>query len=284
MIPVEFEYERATSIDDAIAKLVEGGGDSKLMAGGHSLIPLMRLRLSEPGKLIDIARIPGLGGIREKDGKVEIGAGTVHHDVEISELLREKCPVVAECASEIGDPQVRNRGTLGGSLAHADPSADYPAVMLALDAEIHLKGPGGWRAVAASDFFQDLFTVDMAENEIIVGVQFAPVEAASYAKLHQRASHYAIVGVAAALTVQNGIIQKARVGLTGASSHATRLTAVEAALEGKPASHETIDAASKGAGDSLEDVNSDIHASEEYRRAMVAVFTRRALEGALARV
>lgn len=283
MIPTEFDYERATSLDDAIAKLQAANGEGKLLAGGHSLIPLMKLRLSEPSLLIDIARIPDLVGIREKNGKIEIGAATVHHDVEISELVREQCPVLADCAGEIGDPQVRNRGTMGGSLAHADPSADYPAVMVALGAEIHLKGPGGWRAVQAEDFFQDLFTVDMAEDEVIVGVQVPPHQAASYAKLHQKASHYAIVGVAAALTVENGLITKARLGLTGASTHAQRMPEVEAALEGQRAEMSSIEAAAKLAGDGLTDVNSDIHASEEYRRAMIKVFTRRALEGALTR-
>ena len=281
MIPSAFEYQRAASIDEAIKKLQDTGG--KLLAGGHSLVPLMKLRLSEPGVLIDIARIPGLAGIREKDGKIEVGAGTVHHDVATSALLREKCPAVADTAGEIGDPQVRNRGTLGGSLAHSDPSADYPAVMLAVDAEIHLKGPKGWRAVKASAFFQDLFTVDMAPDEIIVGVQFAPVKAAAYAKLHQRASHFAIVGVAAALDVKDGVIQSARIGLTGAGSHATRLTDVERALAGQGLTAKTIEAASKLAGTGLKDVNSDIHASEAYRRAMIPVFTRRALAAAMAR-
>src|SRR5471030_2763721 len=136
MISMPFDYRRATSLDDALAKLAATGGEGKFIAGGHSLVPLMKLRLSEPKTLIDIARIPGLSGIREKDQKIEIGAGTVHHDVASSALLRQVCPAIADCAAEIGDPQVRNRGTLGGSLAHADPSADYPAVMMALDAEI----------------------------------------------------------------------------------------------------------------------------------------------------
>jgi carbon-monoxide dehydrogenase medium subunit len=243
----------------------------------------MKLRLSEPKVLIDIARIPGLSGIREKDGRIEIGAGTTHAEVASSALLREKCPVVAETAAEIGDPQVRNRGTLGGSLAHADPSADYPAAMLAVDAEVHLKGPKGWRAVKAADFFQDLFTVNLAPDEIIAGVQFTPVKAAAYAKLHQRASHFAIVGVAAALDVAQGTIRSARVGLTGASTHAIRLSNVERALAGKPAVAKTIEEAAREVGANIAPVNSDIHASEEYRRAMIAVFTRRALTAALAR-
>lgn len=283
MISSVFEYSRATSLDDALAKLQASNGDGKFIAGGHSLVPLMKLRLSEPKALIDIARIPGLSGVRDKAGKIEIGAGTVHHDVAASALLRQVCPAIAECAGEIGDPQVRNRGTLGGSIAHADPAADYPAVMLALDAEIHLKGPKGWRVVKAADFFQGLFTVDLASDEIIAGVQFAPVKSAAYVKLHQRASHFAIVGVAAAVDVKSGVIQSARIGVTGASSHATRLTDVEKALAGKPASAATVEAAAKGAGAKLQDVNSDIHASDEYRRAMVEVFTERALNGALAR-
>jgi carbon-monoxide dehydrogenase medium subunit len=283
VIPTAFEYARATSLDDAVAKLKAAGGGAKLIAGGHSLVPLMKFRLSEPKVLIDIARIPGLSGIREQDGKIHIGAGTVHHDVASSALLREICPGLADAAGEIGDPQVRNRGTLGGSLAHADPAADYPAVMLALDAEIHLKGSGGWRVVKAQDFFQDLFTVDMAADEIIASVQFAPVRAAAYAKLRQRASHYAIVGVAAALHVNGGTIQSARVGLTGAGSHATRLTGVEQALAGQPLTPTVIDTAAQRAGADLTHVNADIHASEDYRRAMVPVFTRRALAGAMRR-
>jgi carbon-monoxide dehydrogenase medium subunit len=283
MIPVEFDYQRATSIDDAIAILAGSNGEAKLLAGGHSLVPLMKLRLSEPGILVDIARIPGLSGISEKDGMIEIGSTTTHGAIESSALLREKAPVVADAAGEIGDPQVRHRGTIGGSLAHADPAADWPAVIVALDAEVHIKGPGGWRAVNAADFFQDLFTVDLAENEIIAAVKFAPVQAAAYAKLRQRASHYAIVGVAAALEVNNGIIQSGRVAVTGASTHAQRMPAVEAVLAGRQPDQATFDAAAAVAGDGLSDINADIHASAEYRRAMVKVFTRRALEMAAAR-
>ena len=283
MISTAFEYSRASSLDDALAQLGATNGEGKFIAGGHSLVPLMKLRLSEPKTLIDIARIPELSGVRRKDQRIEIGAGTVHHDVATSALLREACPMLAEAAASIGDPQVRNRGTLGGSLAHADPAADYPAAMLALDAEVHLKGPNGWRAVKASDFFLDLFTVDLAADEIIAGVQFTPVKSAAYAKLYQRASHFAIVGVAAALEVANGVIQSARIGLTGAASHATRLTKVEDALAGKAATTSTIEAAARLGGANLANVNSDIHASEEYRRAMVPVFTERALVSALAR-
>jgi carbon-monoxide dehydrogenase medium subunit len=283
MIPAAFDYERATSIDDALARLQRAGGGAKLIAGGHSLVPLMKLRLSEHPHLIDIARIPELAGIRERDGDIEIGAATVHHDIATSALIRDRCPMLAEAASEIGDPQVRHRGTLGGSLAHADPAADYPAVVLALDANINLRGPKGARAVPARDFFLGLCTVDLAAAEIIVSVGFKPVRSAGYSKLHQRASHFAIVGVAAALTVADATIKAARIGLTGAGSHAVRLAKAEAALTGRALSDETIRAASQVAGSELATVNADLHAGEGYRRAMIPVFTRRALEKARSR-
>ena len=283
MIPSAFDYQRATSVDDALAKLAAADGAGKLIAGGHSLVPLMKLRLNEPAALIDIARIPELAGIREQDGAVEIGAATVHHAVAESDLLRARCPVVAETAATIGDPQVRNRGTLGGSLAHADPAADYPATLLALDADICIQGPRGARRVAARDFFQDLFTVDLGADELITAVRFAPTRAAAYAKLYQRASRFAVVGVAAALDVADGVVRAARLGLTGALSHAVRLTAVEEALAGRPATAESVAQAAGGAGDGLTDVNADIHAGTDYRRAMVGVFAQRALKAALAR-
>ena len=283
MIPTAFTYVRATSLDDAVAKLAAANGSGKFIAGGHSLIPLMKLRLSEPQALIDVSRIPGLAGIHEREGKITIGAATVHHDIATSALLHSKCPAVADAAGAIGDPQVRNRGTIGGSVAHADPSADMPAVLLALDAEIHLKGPKGWRVVKAADFFQGVFTVDLGTDEIIASIQFAPVRMAAYAKLHQRASHYAIVGVAAALDVKGGTIAAARLGVTGAASHASRLANVERALTGQPLSNATLDSAAQTAGRDLGELNSDIHASADYRRAMVQVFTRRALRAAMAR-
>jgi carbon-monoxide dehydrogenase medium subunit len=283
MISTPFDYTRAKSLDEAIAKLKDAKGSGKLVAGGHSLIPLMKLRLSEPALLIDIARIPGLAGIRQAGDKIEIGAGTVHHEVATSAAIQAACPMLTETAASIGDQQVRNRGTIGGSLAHADPAADYPAAMLALDADILITGANGQRVVKASAFFKGLFTVDLDPEEIITAVRFAPVKAAAYAKLHQRASHFAIVGVAAALDISGGEIKNARVGLTGATACATRLPAVEQQLTSRKASADTFAAAAKNAGADLEDVNADLHASEEYRRAMVAVFTRRALEAALAR-
>jgi aerobic carbon-monoxide dehydrogenase medium subunit len=282
VIPATFEYTRATSLDDALAKLRAAKGDAKLIAGGHGLVPLMKLRLTEPKMLIDISRIPDLAGIRQRGDSIEIGAATVHHDVASSQLLQQMCPMLAEAAGEIGDPQVRNRGTIGGSLAHADPSADYPAVMLALDADIHVTGKGP-RVAKARDFFRGLFAVDLAPDEIIVSVSFNPVKSGGYAKLHQRASHYAIVGVAAALQANGGTIQSARIALTGATSHASRLTDMEAALAGQPLSMASVEAASHLAGPELTDINSDIHASREYRRAMIPVFARRALARAIAR-
>ena len=238
VISTAFEYSRATSLDDALAKLRATNGEGKFIAGGHSLVPLMKLRLSEPKTLIDIARIPGLSGIR-KNGRQDRNRRRHRPPrrghIRVAAAGMSRC--VAEAAAAIGDPQVRNRGTLGGSLAHADPAADYPAAMLALDADIHVKGPTGSRVVKAHDFFRGLFTVDLAADEIIVGVQFNPVKCAAYAKLYQRASHFAIVGVAAALDVKNGTIQSARIGLTGASSHATRLTDVEESARRKTAVH-----------------------------------------------
>jgi carbon-monoxide dehydrogenase medium subunit len=191
--------------------------------------------------------------------------------------------MVAEAAAMIGDPQVRNRGTMGGSVAHADPAADMPAVLVALDAELHLKGSKGWRVVTASEFFKDVFTVNMAPDEILASIQFTPTRTAAYAKLRHRASHYAIVGVAAALDLENRTIRSARVGVTGATSHAQRLGSVERALAGRPLSDEAVDAAAEAASEDLSGFNSDIHASAEYRHAMVKVFTRRAIRSALAR-
>jgi aerobic carbon-monoxide dehydrogenase medium subunit len=283
VIPTSFDYQRATSLDDALAKMAAAGGTAKFVAGGHSLVPLMKLRLSEPGTLIDIARLPELSGVRDKGDRIEIGAATVHHVVATSQLLHDRCPAVAEAAAAIGDPQVRNRGTLGGSLAHADPSADMPAVMVALDAEIQLRSANGTRAVKAADFFQDLFTVDMQPDEILTSVSFAPVKASAYAKLYQKASHYAIVGVAAALAVQDGKIQAARLGLTGASTRPLRLANVEKALAGQGNSPQAVDVAVQSAGTDVDPISSDIHASEEYRRARIPVFTKRAVLAALAR-
>jgi aerobic carbon-monoxide dehydrogenase medium subunit len=281
VIPTTFDYHRASSIDDALKALAAAGGNAKIVAGGHSLVPMMKLRLSEPGMLIDVARIAELNGIREAGGKIEIGAATVHHAIATSPLLRERCPVMADAAATIGDQQVRNRGTIGGSMAHADPSADMPAVMVALQADIQLRSAKGPRTVTATDFFQDLFTVDLQREEIITGVSFTPAKAAAYVKLYQKASHYAIVGVAAVVEAKGGTISSARIGITGAGTHAQRLSKLEQALAG--ATKQSLDTATANAGAELSSVNADIHASEEYRRAMVGVFAKRAILAALAR-
>jgi carbon-monoxide dehydrogenase medium subunit len=278
MIPVAFDYERATSIDDAIAKLGASNG-GKLIAGGHSLVPLMKLRLSEPGKLVDISRIPGLSGIKDAGGRIEIGATTTHTEIASSKLLRDKCPMIAEAAAEIGDAQVRNRGTIGGSIAHADPAADFPAVVLALDADIQLKGkraPIGKSVRLLPRLLRCGSAAGGSSSR-----SFTPVKSASYAKLHQRASHYAVVGVAAALDVKGGVIQSARIGLTGATTHAMRLGSVEKALAGKKA--DGIAAAAASAAGDVADLNADLHASADYRKAMIPVFVKRAVEKALAR-
>jgi carbon-monoxide dehydrogenase medium subunit len=281
MIPATFEYARATSIEDAVAKLAAAQGAGKIIAGGHSLVPVMKMRLAQPSTLIDISRIAALTGIREEGGRVHIGACTAHHDIAASSVVRKQAPALADAAGEIGDPQVRNRGTIGGSIAHADPAADYPAVMLALDADIHVQSVGGARQVNASAFFKDLLTVDLGADEIVTGVSFAAATLSAYAKLHQRASHYALVGVAAALDIRDGKVQSARIGVTGVGPFATRLSGAEKALVGKAPSADTIDAAAKEA--SVNDVTSDLHASADYRRAMIPVFARRALQAALAR-
>ena len=273
MIPTAFEYRRAGSVAEALSLLQEGGPEAKLLAGGHSLIPMMKQRLAEPGLLIDIGGLDELRGIQETDGEIAIGAAMTHAEIAASDLLREQAPIVAETAAAIGDAQVRNRGTIGGSLAHADPGADLPAVMVALDATIAILGSNGERKVQAEDFFQDILTVDLAEDEIVTGVCFQACRSAAYAKLEQRASKFALVGVAAALSLDGGTCSSARVAVTGASSHAQRLSGVEGALAGASLPDGAADAAA-GAGDALDFVNEDLHGSEEYRRAMTAVFAR----------
>ncbi len=281
MIPSAFEYHCATSVEEAIALKQQAGGDARFIAGGHSLIPLMKLRLAEPSTLVDISRIPGLSGVSEEGGRISVGALTTHAELESDALLLQAAPVVAEAASEIGDQQVRNRGTIGGSLAHADPAADLPAVVVALDATIHIAGAGGARSVAASDFFRGLFEVDLAEDELITSVSFDRPSRAAYAKLRHPASHFAIVGVAASLAVEDGVCTSARVAVTGASTHAQRLGPVEDALRGSRLDGGAIAVASDAAD--VAEVNSDLSGSEAYRRVMTRVFTGRAIAAAAAR-
>ena len=283
MIPIAFDYKKPQSLKEALTLLEQHGDEAKLLAGGHSLIPLMKLRLSEPEVLIDVSSIPELRGITEKQKVITIGATTTHAEIASSDLLHEKAMVITETAYGIGDAQVRNHGTIGGSLAHADPAADYPAVMIALDAKIVIIGPGGERRIKAQDFFQDFLTVDIAANEILVSVEFEKNLVAAYAKLPQKASRYALVGIAASLSVTNQKCTSARVAVTGASSHAQRLPVVENKLINNIFNLANITAASDVAANELSELNDDIHGSAEYRRAMVKVFTKRALLSAFQR-
>ena len=222
MIPTTFEYRRATSVAEALTLLQEGGPEAKLLAGGHSLIPMMKQRLAEPGLLIDIGGLDELRGIQETDdGEIAIGAAMTHAEIAASDLLRAQAPIVAETAAAIGDAQVRNRGTIGGSLAHADPGADLPAVMVALDATIAILGPNGDRKVQADDFFQDILTVDLGEDEIVTGCA-SRLPQRGIRKAGATRSKFALVGVAAALSLAAAVLVGA-VAVTGASSHAQRL-------------------------------------------------------------
>jgi carbon-monoxide dehydrogenase medium subunit len=262
------------------------GDEAKLLAGGHSLLPLMKLRLAAPRYVVDLGRLKGLNYIRVEDGRIAIGALTTHAEIEHSPLLAAKCPLLAETAAEIGDVQVRNCGTLGGSLAHADPAADYPAALLALDAEIVAASSADARAIPAREFFVDMMTTQLRPGEIITQVRVPARESrsgAAYAKLHQPASGFAVVGVAARVTLGKGSkIDQAAVGVTGVGPKAFRAAAVERALTGKAASPKLIADAARHAADGVEPL-SDLHASREYRREMATVFARRAIERAVAR-
>lgn len=285
MIPYAFEYTRAGSVEEALT-LLAGHDDARLLAGGHSLIPAMKLRLSSPGMLIDVSGISALSKITVADDALHIGALATHRTVEMSDLVRARCNVLAEAAGGIGDPQVRNKGTIGGSLAHADPAADYPALMLALDATIKVAGPSGTRIIPAQDFFIALFTTALAEGEMITEVVVPTLQAgmgAAYVKFENQASKYAVVGVAAWLKVDaQGTCTGARIGVTGAAGHAFRASNVETALNGKTLDEQTI---SEAVTDMVEagDMLSDLSASDEYRAHLCEVMTKRALIKAAAR-
>ncbi len=284
MIPYPFEYQRAGSVQEALT-LLQRHDNARLLAGGHSLIPAMKLRLNAPSVLIDVTGIGELAGITERDGQLHVGALTTHRTVEHSDLVRQKCGVLAEAAALIGDPQVRNRGTIGGSLAHADPAADYPALVLGLGATVHVAGPSGVRSIAADDYFTGLFATALGEGEMITGVRFPILGAgtgAAYAKFANPASKYAVVGVAARVTVQGGICTEARVGVTGAAACAFRARSVEQALTGNPLGAQAIADAVAGmvqAGDLM----SDLSSSAAYRAHLCEVMTRRALTTAAGR-
>lgn len=286
MIPAPFEYAAPKTLEEALRLLERHGDEAKILAGGHSLLPLMKIRLAQPRYIIDIGRLHGMSYIREENGHVVIGALTTHAEVESSSLLRDACPLLPETASQIGDVQVRNRGTLGGSLAHADPAADFPAAVLALDAEIVAASTAGERTIRAGDFFVDMLTTSLRPGEILSQVRVAPLEprtGMAYAKLHQRASGFAIVGVAAKLTLgKGGKIENAAMGITGLGPKAFRAEAVEEALVGKRASAGVFAEAAKHAARGVDPL-SDLHASAEYRREMAVIFTRRSLDRAARR-
>jgi carbon-monoxide dehydrogenase medium subunit len=283
MYPASFEYHRATSVKDALAMLQKFGDDAKLLAGGHSLIPMMKLRLAQPAHLIDIGAIGELAQIREQGGKIVVGAGATHDQVERSDVVRSRLGLLAECAAQIGDVQVRNRGTFGGSLAHADPAADYPAAVLALEAELTVEGPGGARTIKAEEFFVDLLTTAVGAGEILTRAAFAPLgqrTGYAYLKHRQPASGFALVGVAAVVTLDaKGNCERVRVGVTGLGPKAFRAKGVEAALTGK--APQAIAEAGGKAAEGIEALD-DIHASAEFRAELARVYTARALERAAA--
>ncbi len=284
MIPQTFEYSAPKSLDEALGLLAQG---AKPLAGGMSLIPMMKLRLAAPDRVVDLGRLKELNYIREESGTIHIGATATHHDVENSPQLRGKCPLLAETAANIGDPMVRNMGTIGGSVAHADPAADYPAALQALEAKFVLRGSKSERTVTAADFFVDAFTTALAPGEIVREV-IVPLEdsgaGVSYKKMAQPASGFAIVGVAVRVKKSGGKITMARIGVTGLSGRAFRATAAEKALEGKAGSAAEIQqAAALVTQVQGTDVNSDLHASSDYRRHLATVYAARAISAALSR-
>ena len=282
MIPGSFEYFAPTALDEALSLLQEHGDDAKVLAGGHSLIPTMKLRLAEPAVIIDIGGIGSLKGISESDGNLVIGALTTHHELESSDLVQQKVPLLAETAAEIGDVQVRNKGTIGGSLAHADPAADWPATILALDADLQITGPNGERTVKATDFFQGLYETDLGDDEILTAIHVSIPDAntkGTYLKLHQVASGFALTGVAVVLTKSGDTCQSVAVGITGVSDAPYRASGVESALTGLALTGGNIAAAAARAVDGITALE-DLHASEAYRQNLAKVYTRRAIEAA----
>ncbi len=285
MIPAAFEYHAPKSLEEALRLLDRHGDEAKLLAGGHSLLPMMKLRLAAPRFVIDLGRLKGLNYIREEQGMIAIGALTTHADIEHSSLLHAKCPLLAETAAEIGDVQVRNRGTIGGSLAHADPAADYPAAILALDAIMALQSTTGSRTVPATEFFVDMLTTQLRPGEILTEVRVPVIgkgTGAAYCKLSQPASGFAVVGVAARVTLSKGKLAQVFVGVTGVGPKSYRAASVENSLRGKKVSEKAVADAARHAAHGVDPL-SDLHASAEYRREMAAVFTRRALAQAIAR-
>jgi carbon-monoxide dehydrogenase medium subunit len=284
MIPQNFEYSAPNTLSEALALL--SSGNAKVLAGGMSLIPLMKLRLAAPEHLVDLGRVPDLKAIREEGGSVRIGATVTHYEIESSPLIRAKCPLLAEAASNIGDVQVRNMGTIGGSIAHADPAADYPASLLALEAQVRIASAKGERTARIEEFLVDALSTALEPGEIVREV-IVPIETAgtgvSYQKMVQPASGFAIVGAAVRVRKSGGKMAFIRVGITGLAAKAFRAAAVEKLIEGTAGSAADVQKAANVVADGV-DANSDLSASAAYRRQMAKVYTARALTQALARI
>jgi aerobic carbon-monoxide dehydrogenase medium subunit len=283
MIPISFDYEVAESVDHAIELLGQHGDEAKLLAGGHSLLPIMKLRLAAPAVLVDLGRISDLNYVRDEGDHIAIGAMTRHTDVEHNDVLHEHCGLLSYTASLVGDPQVRHRGTIGGSISHGDAASDLPSALLALEGTFVVKGSGGERTVAAGDFFEDYLQTVLAPDEVLTEIRVPKLGSStgwSYKKFNRRAQDWAVVGVATVVEKSNGSISSARIGLTNMGSTPLRATAAESALSGADASSvaEATSSADEGTSPS-----SDIAASAEYRRHLARVLTRRAVEEALER-
>ncbi len=277
MFPAKFEYKAAGSLQEAVGLLEDP--EAKVIAGGHSLLPLMKLRLAQPKLLVDISRIPDLAYIRVEDGQLAIGALATYRQIQFSQDVQRSAAVLAEAAHEVGDPQVRARGTLAGALAHADPAGDMPAVVLGLGGSVKAVGPSGERSIDLDGFFVDMLTTALQEREIVREVRLntlGPGTGAAYHKFDQPASHYALTGVCAVVTLDGNTLKSVRIGVTGVGPKAYRPTAVEQALTGKPADEESVRAAVQTVADGI-DVLGDIHASPEYRAHLARVLTRRAV-------
>ncbi|HEV7186276.1 MAG TPA: xanthine dehydrogenase family protein subunit M [Blastococcus sp.] len=282
MIPAAFAYARPTTVDEALQAVASGGEDVKVLAGGQSLIPVMRLRLAAPETVVDLTRVTELRGVRDDGDAIVIGAMTTHSDVLADPLIRQYAPLVAEATGTVADRQVRHRGTFGGALAHADPAGDLPAVALALDAEFVLAGPNGRRTVPASDFFVDYLTTALEEGELLVEVRIPKLEGQwgmHYEKFNRVAQAWSIVAVAAAVRREDGHISEARIGLTNMGPTPLRATATEQALAGADATAEAIAAAAAHAAEGTSP-SSDLNAQADYRQHLVQVLTRRAVTAA----
>lgn len=281
MIPASFNYNRPESVGEALKMLSDNGAQA--LAGGHSLLPAIKLRLNEPDSLVDVSRIPELRFIRQDGNTLSIGASTTHHEIATSDVVKGAIPMLAEGADHIGDPAVRNKGTLGGSLAHADPAADWPAMMLAVNAEIVIANPKGSRRVAASDFFQGFYMTALEEGELITSVEIpvpSGVYRSAYVKFEQPASRFAIVGCAVMANMYDGVFSDVRVAFTGVADAAFRDAAVEAALENAPSNAATVAAAAEKAAANA-DFMEDHYASAPYRGHLAKVYAKRALTALL---